>query len=134
MHGQRHTMRAMNKWFAATAACVMAAGLAACGNGPNEATSTVTKTVVDNRTRSNGARTTFEGGDDELVVGTDIVTGTYNGGADGCTFIVRDSLDGDVVAAAQTFGGQEFNLQLDKPGTTIETSSSCGTWILKIAS
>ncbi|QSL99760.1 hypothetical protein SEA_ODAY_16 [Gordonia phage ODay] len=125
------------------ALCVSASALAlasivsACGSGETEeapaSTSTLTKTVVDNRGGSTGMRTSFSGGEDELVVGTDIMPGSYRfSGAPGsrCIYVVNESKGGEVVTGATLESFETVTVQLDREGTSVETSSTCPDWLL----
>ena len=94
---------------------------------------TVTQTVVDNRASSTGMRTSFSGGEDELVVGVDIVPGSYRfSGAPGarCIYVVRDTKGGEVVTGATVESFETVTVQLDKEGASVETSSTCPDWLL----
>ncbi|WP_341258214.1 hypothetical protein [Gordonia malaquae] len=120
----------MKKWFAAIAAVVAVAGLAGCGNGDSDP-EPITKTVVDNRSDSTGAKMSFTGGSGELVVGEDIATGTYRpASAASCIYLVRESKNGTVITGTSLSGGDSVSVSFDVPGTTVETSGGCGTWTL----
>lgn len=119
------------KTFATVVTALLATGLlGACGT-ESDAPAETTKTVYDNRSTANGLRTQFAGGGDELVVGTDIAPGTYETKGRDCTFLVRSTKGGEPLTGA-TVTTESARVMLETEGSTIESSSGCSDWVLKI--